>query len=181
MFEITGTHISQLNDSDLRTLVARLCEAELAHRGLPVSSVTAGGDQNAADGGIDVRVDLPPTSVMDGFIPRPSTGFQVKVPNMPRGDILEEMCPKGTLRPVIAAIHTTSGAYIIVSSKGSTADKALQERRQAMHDATSSLPNPTQLLTDFFTNPGNDSWVLTYPCCKSITVIEVNQQLRRIG
>src|SRR5262249_46176732 len=59
MLEITPEDIAELDDADLRTLIGRLCEAELASRGLPVSSVTWGGDQRAADGGVDVRVALP--------------------------------------------------------------------------------------------------------------------------
>src|SRR5258706_12521307 len=59
MLEITPEHIAELGDADLRTLIGHLCEAELASRGLPVSSVTWGGDQRAADGGLDVRVALP--------------------------------------------------------------------------------------------------------------------------
>jgi len=35
MFDIDGSHIAELNDTDLRTLVARLCEAELRRTGLP--------------------------------------------------------------------------------------------------------------------------------------------------
>ncbi len=56
MFEITADDIAALNDEDLRSLVALLCEAELHSRGLSGSAVTWGGDQNAADGGVDVRV-----------------------------------------------------------------------------------------------------------------------------
>ena len=59
MFEITGDDIAALNDTDLRTLVGRLCEAELRRRGLPVSAVTYGGNQTAKDGGLDVRVAAP--------------------------------------------------------------------------------------------------------------------------
>ncbi|MDD2336168.1 MAG: hypothetical protein PHD01_06300, partial [Geobacteraceae bacterium] len=84
MFDITGEHIARLNDTDLRRLVALLCEAELRRFGLPLSAVTAGGDQNAADGGLDVLVNLPASTIIYGFIPRPVTGFQVKVPDMPR-------------------------------------------------------------------------------------------------
>ena len=73
MFDIDGSHIIQLNDSDLRTLVALLCEAELRRAGLPISAITAGGDQNAADAGIDVHVELPPSTNLNGFILRPST------------------------------------------------------------------------------------------------------------
>ena len=56
MFEVTGEDISNLNDVELRTLVVKLCEAELRRVDLPVSALTAGGDQNAPDGGLDVRI-----------------------------------------------------------------------------------------------------------------------------
>ncbi len=55
MFEITSDDISLLNDKDLRTLVGRLGESEMRNRGLSPSEVTWSGDQNAADGGLDVR------------------------------------------------------------------------------------------------------------------------------
>src|SRR5216683_6871227 len=70
MFEITADDIALLNDENLRALVARLCEAEVRRRGFSASCVTWGGSQNAADGGIDVRVALPPGSIIDGFVPR---------------------------------------------------------------------------------------------------------------
>ena len=91
MLEITPEHIADLGDADLRTLIGRLCEAELATRGLPVSSVTWGGDQRAADGGLDVRVALPGNAPAGDFVPRPNTGFQVKCEDMPRGEILTEI------------------------------------------------------------------------------------------
>jgi hypothetical protein len=56
MFEITRDDIAALNDEDLRTLIGRLCEAELRRNGLPVSAATWGGDQTAKDGGLDVRL-----------------------------------------------------------------------------------------------------------------------------
>ena len=58
MFEITGDDIAALGDTDLRTLIGLLCEAEMRRRGLPSSAVTWGGNQNAKDGGLDVRVSL---------------------------------------------------------------------------------------------------------------------------
>ena len=59
MFEITAEDITLLNDENLRAVVARLCEAELRRRGFSASCVTWGGNQTAADGGIDVCVTLP--------------------------------------------------------------------------------------------------------------------------
>jgi hypothetical protein len=103
MFEVTGDDIAALNDEDLRTLVGRLCEAELRRRELSTAAVTWGGNQTAKDGGLDVRVALPADAVIAGFIPKQNTGFQVKKPDMPRREILEEMKPKpkGELRPVM--------------------------------------------------------------------------------
>ena len=95
MFEITGDDIAALNDEDLRTLVGRLCEAELRRRALPASAVMWGGNQTAKDGGLDVHVALPAGTQIDGFVARPCTGFQVKKPDMPRAEILDEMRPNG--------------------------------------------------------------------------------------
>ncbi|MBW7885493.1 MAG: hypothetical protein H3C34_23265, partial [Caldilineaceae bacterium] len=163
IFDITGSHISQLNDTDLRTLVALLCEAELCRAGLSVSAVTAGGDQNATDGGIDVRVDLPPATPINGFMPRPATGYQVKAQDMPRSEILKEMHSHGIVRPSIQELASLAGAYIIVSSIGSTADSALRRRRKAMQDAVSSLPNAANLTIDFYDRERLASWVRQHP------------------
>jgi hypothetical protein len=38
-----------------------------------------GRTPNAADGGLDVRVALPAGAAIDGFVPRPATGFQTKL------------------------------------------------------------------------------------------------------
>ena len=63
---------------------------------------------------------LPPSASIQGFVPRPATGFQVKKPDMPRKAILKEMRPSGTIRPAIQELADQSGAYIIVSSTAST-------------------------------------------------------------
>src|SRR4051794_12931708 len=117
MFDITSEHIARLNDTDLRILVGRLCEAELRQRGLPASPVTYGGDQRAADGGIDVQVALRPPATLNGFIPRSLTGYQVKATDMPAAKIKKEMKPKGRVLPAICELAKASGAYIIVSSR----------------------------------------------------------------
>lgn len=163
MFEITPEDINQLDDIDLRTLVARLCEAELESLGLSPAAVTWGGNQTAADGGLDVRVELPPGTVIDGFIPRSSTGFQVKKPDMPRGEITLEMRPKGALRYVIQELANDSGSYVIVSSTGSTADGPLKDRRQAMRDAVKDAANEKYLHTDFYDRTRIATWVRRHP------------------
>ncbi|MET4372489.1 hypothetical protein ABIA99_005195 [Bradyrhizobium sp. LB12.1] len=163
MFDVTPDDIAQLNDTELRELVGRLCEAELASRGLSPEAVTWGGNQTAPDGGLDVRVSLPPEAVIDGFVPRSSTGFQVKTPDMPRAAILAEMRPVGAIRPVIQELADNAGAYIIVSSHGSTADKALSNRRDALRDAIEGVTNADQLHTDFFDRTRMATWVRLHP------------------
>ena len=163
LFDIDDDQIPQLNDTDLRSLILRLCEADLSRAGLPVSAVTAGGDQNAADGGLDVHVELSDSAHSTGFIPRTNTGYQVKVPDMPRGKILEEMCPSGGLRQVIKDLIDLSGAYVIVSSNGSTSDGALRRRRDAMNEAVRSFPGSGNLLIDFYDRTRIATWLRTHP------------------
>lgn len=163
MFEITGDDISLLNDTDLRALIGRLCEAELRRHGHSVSHVTWGGNQTAKDGGLDVHVALPPGTSTSGFIPRAETGFQVKKPDMPRGEILGEMKPDGVVRPVITDLAKASGAYIIVSSTGSTAFLALKSRKKAMADAIDGIDDASKLALDFYDRGRVATWLRDHP------------------
>ena len=150
MLEITPDDIALLNESDLRTLVSLLCEADLKIGGLSPAHVTWGGHQNAADAGIDVRVSLPAETAINGFIPRPDTGFQVKKEDLPSGKILTEMCPSGSLRDSIQDLANRKGAYIIVSSQGSVSDSSLRRRRAAMAKAVEDGSNASELTLDFY-------------------------------
>jgi hypothetical protein len=159
MFEITAEDIALLGDKDLRELVGRLCESEITRQGFSPSYVTYGGHQDAPDGGIDARVALPSDTRIDGFIPRPATGFQAKAEDMPRADILAEMRPKGAIRPAIQRLANQSGAYIIVSSKGSTSDTALQDRLDSMAEAVNDLTTSGNLKLDFYDRTRIATWV----------------------
>jgi len=163
MFEISGDDITNLSDRDLRSLVAQLARAELRSKGHPLSSVTAGGHQDAPDGGIDVRVECPLEITNPDFVPRRLTGFQVKKPDMPLSAIIEEMCPNGVLRDAIRDLADASGAYVIVSAQGSVTDKPLADRRQAMRDALGSLSSAAQLHTNFYDRERLANWVNEYP------------------
>jgi hypothetical protein len=163
MFEISGNDIGSFGDVDLRSLVFQLATAELRAKGYPLSSVTAGGDQDAADGGIDVRVECPTDITDPDFVPRRLTGFQVKKPDMPAAAIHAEMQPNEVLRDVIRDLADASGAYVIVSAQGSVADKPLAGRRQAMREALSGLSNAAQLYTDFYDRDRVATWVNQYP------------------
>ena len=158
MLEITPDDIALLNDTDLRTLIGLLCEAELRRRGLSAAAATWGGHQNAADGGLDVRVALGDGVTITGFVPRPHTGFQVKISPMPRAEILDEMRPKDVFRPTIRDLANRSGAYIIVSAE-STSGTTLQNRHDAMREAVGDLPNAKDLTLDFYDRGRVASWV----------------------
>lgn len=163
MLKLTGDQIAKLSDRQLRELVYRLCTAELRRLSLPESAVTAGGDQNAADGGVDVRVELesPPPAQLD-FIRAAATAFQVKAQDMSPADIAKEMKPGGVLRPSICSLAAGAGAYVIVSSKGSVADAALRRRLEAMRRAASGDPNAAQLVLDFYDRTRLATWVRRY-------------------
>ncbi len=110
LFDITPEHILALDDEGLRILIARLCKADLRRRGLPVSGVLYGGNQIAADGGIDVRVEVPADTEISGFIPRRATGFQAKADDMPASEIAKEMRPQRARRSR-APTHLFAGAF----------------------------------------------------------------------
>ena len=163
MLDITDRDIADLDDSDLRALVARLSEAVLRHRELPTSAVTWGGRQDAADGGLDVRVSLHPSTTIEGFVPRPATGFQVKKSAIAPAAIESEMRPGGRLRGVIEGLADLGGAYIIVSAGSSVSDSALAHRREAMARAVADYPNANQLTLDFYDRQRLATWVRDYP------------------
>lgn len=162
MFELTADDLALLSDEDLRELVARLCESELKSRGISPGCVTWGGHQDAPDGGVDVRVSLPQVVEGADFIPRSATVFQTKAEDMPSSKIREEMCPKGLLRPAIRELADRGGAYIIVSSEAFTTDAPLRDRRKAMEDAVSELPNPSALKLDFYDRRRLETWLRSH-------------------
>lgn len=163
LFDITSKEISALGDEDLRTLVALLCEAEQRYAGLSVSGVSWGGDQNASDGGLDVRVQckrIPRR--LDGFIPCRNTGFQVKKSNITPKGVMKEMRPKGKLRNAIKDLIQKKGAYIIVSG-ASVSDSGLISRRNAMRNSVKRQSGQKHLKIDYFDSSKLASWVRQYP------------------
>jgi hypothetical protein len=163
MFEVTPEDIALLNDTDLRALVGHLCESEARSRGLSPSAVTWGGDQNATDDGLDVHVELPAGTVIDGFIPRAEAGFQVKRMDMPPAAIRTEMRPSGTaVRPVIQELADRGGAYIIVTSSF-TSYRMLKARLRAMTAAVNDVGNRDALALNFYDRTRLASWIRSHP------------------
>lgn len=166
LLEITGDEIALLNDTDLRSLIGKLCEADFRLAGLPTTGIIWGGHQNAGDGGMDVMVHSEVAPPPNSFVPRMQTGFQVKKPDMPPAKIDEEMRPeknKKNLREKIKALSRAGGAYIIVSSKASTTETAMENRVKAMRQAVADEPNHPQLLLDFFDRGRIATWVRCHP------------------
>lgn len=163
MLEVTGNDIAALNDEDLRSLVGRLCESELRSRGLSTSAVQWGGNQDATDGGIDVRVRIEGDAAPGGFIPRASTGFQVKKTDFTAGKIGSEMRPSGQLRESISGLVDERGAYIIASSGSNTSDSALADRRNAMQSAVADKTGHADLHLDFYDRNRLATWTRSHP------------------
>lgn len=163
LLEITGDDIAQLDDAKLRNLIGLLCEADYRLAGLSTKGITWGGHQDARDGGLDVvvRSELPPPQ--NSFVPRMVTGFQVKKPDMPRADILKEMRPEGVLREGIKNLIQDGGAYVIVSSSGSTSDFALKNRTEAMREAVANETNHQDIHLEFLDRGRIATWVRTHP------------------
>ena len=82
---------------------------------------------------------------------------------MPNAKIIAEMRPKGYLRDEIKNLIKEGGAYIIVSSSGSTTDKALKTRIAAMQEAVSKEDENDKLVVDFFDRNRIATWVRLHP------------------
>lgn len=166
LLDVTGEHVMALDDKQLRDLVERLCSAESRRLGLPLHALTDGGHQNAPDGGVDVRIELPhgadAAPCMD-FIRRKHAVFQCKAEDMPPKAIAKEMKPGGVLRPVIGDLIRQGGAYIIVSSVGTVTDSRLTERKQAMRTCVMGLAGAQDLLLDFYDRKRLARWACQYP------------------
>lgn len=161
-FEVTPAHIAALTDTDLRELVGRLCMARLAVQGYPPEHVIWGGDQRAADGGIDVRVQMPAEVAVTAGFPRARVGFQVKAMKMPGSEIQKEMCPGGMLRISIRDLIRAQGAYIIASSE-TTADKPYQDRVSAMKNAAAAEEGAQNAEFDFYDARRLTNWTNQHP------------------
>jgi hypothetical protein len=158
MLEITSDDIAALNDEDLRALLGRLCEAELRSRELSTLAATWGGNQNAPDGGIDVRVKILDGAAPGGFIPRANIGFQVKKTDFTPGLVTTEMRPQGDLRPSIVELIRESGAYIIASSGSDCSDSALTDRLERMRSAVAEVAGQESLHLDFYDRNRLATW-----------------------
>lgn len=162
-FELDAAAISALNDSDLRELVARLCEAEVAKQGIPVDCVRWGGAQETIDGGVDVKVDTAHGVSEMSFIPRQNTIFQIKKHTMPKAACKKEMQKVGEPKAILLDLAFQKGAYIIVSGFDNCSEAMLSERIKGMQEATIALQNKDDLYLDFYGRDRLSSWLRLHP------------------
>lgn len=161
-FDIPAERLSDLNDADLRELIARLCEAERERQGGARTDVRWGGSQTAADGGIDIVVDTTGPFTPQGPLLRPNVGIQVKAGDLSAAATKTEMRPDGALRPAISTLAEKGGAYLIAS--GVSASHAMLERRTiAMRGAVSDDPNASRLHLDFLDRSAIARWTSAHP------------------
>lgn len=159
IFEIEKDDLLGLDDAQLEELIARLCEAELAAKHQPLSSVRWGGNLTAADGGVDVRVTVKEPAFVGDFIKGRDTVYQAKVPSMAKAAIEKEMSGKDTSKALFQSLAASHGAYVIVSLKDDLAPDKLAERRKLMSDEAGKLVRPSAVVVDFFDRSTLHQWL----------------------
>ena len=162
-FELSPADISDLNDSDLREMVARLCEAELTKQNINPSCVHWGGAQEAADGGIDVRISSTEPFSAPGFINNKNTGFQVKKGTMPKSECKKEMLEGNKLKPVIYELLSNGGTYIIVSGTDDCSDRMYRERICGMVSAIKGQLGSDKKSVNFYGRDRLSAWLRQFP------------------
>jgi hypothetical protein len=163
MFDIPAARLADLDDSDLRGLVARLCEAERERQGGHRTEVSWGGAQTAPDGGLDVVVMAPDNHATSPVLPRARAGFQVKRATMSAASIAKEMRPDGDLRPSISRLASVDGAYLIVSGADDCSADMLERRERAMRDAVTCDRNAGRIALAFVDRGRLSRWLSAHP------------------
>lgn len=163
-FKIQPEMVQRLDDTAARQLIARLCEADIARSGLP-PCVFYGGDQRAADDGVDVEVACRPLKRLSEKLSRSVAIVQVKAEKSPFGPkrIKDEMQPKGSLRPSIAALAKDHGLYLIVSTRENPSFRVRAARLGAMRDVLNSSGLSEEVEAEFYGAQEVASWVETHP------------------
>ena len=163
LFELRTEDIKELDDKQLVELIRRLCEADVLTAGESTKCVNYGGKSDETDWGLDIVITMkndPPQSI---YIPRQTTGVQVKKSDMKPSKIQKEMSTHIGIGKSINWLAEQSGAYIIVSSGRSCTQPLLMERKKMMRSSVSNIPESNKLDLDFFDLQKITSWVNIYP------------------
>ena len=162
--DITDKDIAKLNDTELRELIGKLCEATLEKNHIDTVCVTYGGKQDEPDGGVDVRVKSNECFCEDWAIPRNNTIIQVKKPKMPPSEIEKEMRNKeGNVLESIKELVSVKGAYIIASSGDNLTYKTLKNRVDKMKSIMSEIDKDGNVKLDFYDSKRIATWANQFP------------------
>jgi hypothetical protein len=163
IFDIEKNQLTQLSDSQLEELIARLCESEIARIGYSPAYVSWSGSINAPDEGIDIKVEVPVKELNTGYLIKPSTVFQAKKHSMPRGQILKEMFKGSDLSPSISEQASKNGSYIIVSLEDDCSPTMLKNRKKAMLEAIEGQIKSDNFHFDFYDRSKLAQWTRQHP------------------
>lgn len=148
-FIVDKETIAALGDELLRELLVRLLEAEARQRGIPLSSIHAGGNQTAPDGGVDVAIHWEGGPSPNGWLPARSIAFQCKAERMRVAEIGKEMRSNGKPRPLLSKLVSAGGAYVMFTTDDPAGLKH-DERLQAMREVALEVDGGSDLLLRFF-------------------------------
>jgi len=160
-FDVISQEVQRLDDIQLRNVLQSLLEAEARQHGIPLSAIRVGGNQSAADGGVDARIEWEGDPEHTDWLPRRLTIFQSKAESMPKGKLDGELAPNGSPRPFFAELASKAGAYIIFSTDDCTEAMYL-ERISAMQGVVASLPNAERIAFEFYDASRIARWVNCY-------------------
>ncbi len=137
-FEVSKEMVASLGDVELRELLARLLEAEARDCGISAAAVSVGGNQNAADGGVDASIVWHGNPEPEGWLPRRTIYFQSKAEGMSATKLKNEMRPRGVARPIFERLAACGGAYIVFSTDDPS-HSAEEDRIAAMRAAVEDV------------------------------------------
>jgi len=163
MLQVTKKEIQNLKDDELRELIKELCISSLRECNISSKCVISGGNQDASDGGVDIRIKSDTDIIQDNYISNKNTIIQVKVPKMPPTSIKNEMKPKDILRSCIKELADLGGSYIIVSSSEDLTDPLYNARIDMMKQCVANLKKSANISFEFYDCDRIATWVNKYP------------------
>lgn len=161
-FDISKEMVATVSDTLLRELLDRLLVAEAKQRGIPLSAIEIGGNQIAADGGVDGSIIWTSPPPAGDWLTRNTIYFQCKAESMPPAKIGGEMRPKGKPRSIFKELADAAGAYVIVATDDTT-KSARDLRISAIREALADVPGQERIAVDFYGAERIARWTNTHP------------------
>ncbi|MFZ5706282.1 MAG: hypothetical protein ACOY5R_13620 [Pseudomonadota bacterium] len=161
-FEVTKELVSRLDDEQLRKLLERLLTAEANIRGISHISISLGGNQTAADGGVDASIQWTGAPEPSGWLPRRFIYFQCKAEAMGGAKLRNEMRPADAPRPIFAELAARNGGYIVFSTDDPS-KSALDKRLTALREAVRDVEGAERIHLDFYGADRIARWANLHP------------------